>query len=192
LAFYTEDELKELGIKKFGKNVKISTKTSIYGADRMSFGDNIRVDDFCILTGDITIGSYVHIAAFSFLSAWEESIILDGFVNISSRVNIFTGSDDYSGKTMSSPLIPDDYKNVDTGAVLIKRHSIVGVNSVIMPGVILEEGTATGAMSFVTSSTNSWTIYAGVPAKPLKKRKKDLLELEKKFLKDYMLSPDDE
>lgn len=53
-----------------------------------------------------------------------------------------------------------------------------------MPGVVLNEGTSIGAMSLVLKSTQAWSIYVGNPAKKLKDRKKDLLELEKKYLED--------
>jgi hypothetical protein len=36
----------------------------------------------------------------------------------------------------------------------------------------------------VKNSTLSWSINAGVPAKKIKDRKKDLLELEKRFLEE--------
>jgi galactoside O-acetyltransferase len=61
--FYDESELKELGLKSFGRNVLISRKCSIYGGENMAFGNNVRIDDFCILSGEITIGNYCHIAA---------------------------------------------------------------------------------------------------------------------------------
>lgn len=61
--FYTEQELSELGLKSFGKNVLISRKCSIYGADNVTIGSHVRIDDFCVLSGHITIGNYIHISA---------------------------------------------------------------------------------------------------------------------------------
>ena len=67
--------------------------------------------------------------------------------------------------------------------LFLGEFSIVGAGSVIMPGVILAEGTSIGAMSLVVTNTTSWSIYIGNPAKKLKDRKKDLLELKKQYLK---------
>ena len=50
-----------------------------------------------------------------------------------------------------------------------------------MPGITIAVGTAVGANSLVLKSTNPWGIYAGSPAKKIKKRNKNLLFLEKKF-----------
>ena len=66
-SFYTENELRAIGFKSLGNNVKISRKASIYWADTMIIGNNVRIDDFCILTGKIKMGSYIHISAYSAL-----------------------------------------------------------------------------------------------------------------------------
>lgn len=44
--FLTEKEIKILNFKSIGKNVLISDKASIYGAENMSIGNNVRIDDF--------------------------------------------------------------------------------------------------------------------------------------------------
>ncbi len=91
---------------------------------------------------------------------------------------MFAQSDDYSGLTMTNPMVPDIYKKELKRSIFIGKHSIVGAHSVILPSVNLAEGTAIGAMSLVTKSTKSWSIYFGCPAKYLKPRKKKILELE--------------
>ena len=65
--FYSDEELMELGFQSIGKNVSISKKCSIYNSSQMSIGSNVRIDDFCILSGNITIGNYVHISAYTAL-----------------------------------------------------------------------------------------------------------------------------
>lgn len=56
MAFIPEEKLKEMGFKSLGKNVKISDKASIYNCDRISIGDNTRIDDFCVISGTVTLG----------------------------------------------------------------------------------------------------------------------------------------
>ena len=62
-SFYSEKELQQMNFKYIGKNVLVSRKASIYGIENISIDDNSRIDDFCILSGNITIGKNVHIAA---------------------------------------------------------------------------------------------------------------------------------
>ena len=181
-SFYSEEELKKIGFKSIGKNNLISKKASIYGASNISIGNNVRIDDFCILSGKINLGNYIHIAAYTALYAGDSEIIVYDFVGISSRCVVYAASDDYSGEFMTNPMIPEKYKNVISKSVIIKKHCIIGSNSTLFPGVILNEGVAIGAQSLVNKECTEWNVYVGIPAKILKNRKKDLLLLEKKFI----------
>ena len=180
-SFYTPSELLHLGLTKFGKNVLISRKASIYGAKNISIGDHVRIDDFCILSGKITIGSYVHIAAYTALLGGNKGIVIEDFAGLSSRVSVYTATDDYSGETMTNPTIPEKYKHVTSGEVVIQQHSIIGSGSVILPGVTIKEGSSFGALSLINKDCNEWTINAGIPFKEIKTRSRKLLDLEKKL-----------
>jgi acetyltransferase-like isoleucine patch superfamily enzyme len=182
MAYYTEEQLNQLGFKYIGENVKISDKASIYNHDQIEIGDNSRIDDFCVISGKVKIGRNVHITPMCLVAGGEKGIIFEDFTTIAYGVQIFTQSDDYSGKTMCNSTVPKKYKKEIFKEVILKRYSIVGAGSIIMPGVILEEGTSVGAMSLVLKSTKPWGIYIGNPAIKLKDRKKDLLELEKEYL----------
>ena len=61
MNYYTNKELKKIKFNKLGKNVMISRKTSIINPELLSIGDYSRIDDFCILSGNIKIGRNVHI-----------------------------------------------------------------------------------------------------------------------------------
>ena len=124
--FYSVEELKQLGIKKTGENVLISKKASIYGGANISLGNNVRIDDFCILSGNIEIGNYVHISAYAALFAGEAGIKIDDYVAISSRCVVYAVSDDYSGEYMTNPMVPEKYTNVIKKKVLLtNRISLV-------------------------------------------------------------------
>lgn len=183
--FYSEQELKELGLRAFGEDVRISRKASIYGAENITIGNHVRIDDFCILSGCVTIGNYVHVAAYSALYGSESGIVIDDFANISSRVCVYAVSDDYSGMSMTNPMVPDEYKHLEQAPVHIKKHVIIGSTSVVLPGVVLETGSAFGSFSFVNHSSEAWSVNAGIPAKKIRNREKEILRLEQEFLKKY-------
>ena len=181
-SFYSEEELRELGLGGCGENVKLSRHASIYGAEHIFLGNNVRVDDFCILSGHIEVGSYVHIAAYSALYGGEQGIFIEDFANLSSRISVYSVSDDYSGETLTSPMIPDRCKHVISQPVRIGKHVIIGSTSVVLPGVTLGEGSAFGSFSFINQDAAPWSIYAGIPIRKIKDRKKQLLQLEREFL----------
>jgi hypothetical protein len=46
MAYLTDEQLKDMGFKSLGNNVKVSDKASIYNANQIEIGDNSRIDDF--------------------------------------------------------------------------------------------------------------------------------------------------
>jgi len=87
-SFYSIDELRGLGLRKYGRNVQISRYCSIYCAEKIIIGDNVRIDDFCILSGRITLGNYIHIAAYTALYGGDKGIQIDNFATISSHSSV--------------------------------------------------------------------------------------------------------
>lgn len=183
MAFLSEASMADFGFKQLGVNVKISDKASIYNPELIEIGDNTRIDDFCVISGKVTLGRNVHIAVFCNIAGGEMGVILEDFCGLAYGCHVFSQSDDYSGRTLTNPTVPDEYKLELKSTVILKRHSIVGTCSVILPGVILQEGTSVGAMSLITKSTEEWSFYFGIPAKRLTARKRDLLLLEQKYLR---------
>jgi galactoside O-acetyltransferase len=184
MTFLTRNEIEKIGFLSIGENLQISDRASFYGVERIAIGSNVRIDDYCILSaglGGITIGNYVHIAVFSILIG-ASAIMVSDFCNVSSRVSIYSSNDDYSGANLTNPTIPDAYKKIQSSAVIIKKHVIIGCGSVILPGVILEEGVAIGALSLVKNKCEAFGIYAGIPASLIKKRKPDLLDIEQDLI----------
>lgn len=183
-SFYSKDELGQLGFQRIGDNVFISRKTSFYNSQLISIGNNVRIDDFCILSGKVTLGDYIHIAAYSAFYAGKYEIMLDDFVTISSRNVIYAESDNYVDASFSCPLIGDDFRKVYGGNVHLKKHVLIGTNCTILPGVNLGEGVSVGAMSLVKEDLKPWGVYVGIPAKRIKERDRDILKLEDEFLRE--------
>lgn len=50
MGFYTREQLEKKGFKSIGENVLISDKTSIYSPQNISIGNNVRIDDYCVLS----------------------------------------------------------------------------------------------------------------------------------------------
>lgn len=182
MAFLTREQLLSMGFKSVGANVRISDKASIYNAAQIEIGPNSRIDDFCVVSGRVTIGRNVHVAVFCNVAGGTEGVVLEDFSGLAYGCHVFSQSDDYSGRTMTNPTVPALYKSETRKAVRIGRHCIVGAQSTVMPGVVLAEGCSVGAMSMVTKSTEPWAVYLGVPARKVKNRSRDLLELEKAYL----------
>ena len=182
-SFYTREELHAVGLKAFGNNVLISRHARIYNPGAIVIGDHVRIDDFCVVSGGagIEMGSYIHIAAFTALYG-SAGIVLGDFTGLSARVTLHSESDDYSGRTLTNPMTPERYRTrMNRGQIVLKKHTIIGTNTTIMPGVTVGEGTAVGAHSFVTKSCAEWSIYFGAPARRISRRRTDVLEHERQI-----------
>ncbi|PWW37686.1 galactoside O-acetyltransferase [Idiomarina loihiensis] len=180
MSFLSEQQIKLMGFKFIGENVYLSDKASFYNCSNISIGNNVRIDDFCVLSagrGGIEIGNYIHIGVYSSLIGSGQISLLD-FSNISSKVSIYSSNDDYSGEWMTNPMVPQEFTNVDNSNVAICKHVIIGSGSIVLPGVTLEEGVAVGALSLVSKNCDAFGIYSGVPAKRIKERKNYIKQLE--------------
>ncbi|MDP0590109.1 MAG: acyltransferase [Candidatus Endonucleobacter bathymodioli] len=180
-SFYREDELQGLGFKSLGRDVKISKKAIFYEYEKIEIGDFSRIDDLCIVSGNVKIGRFVHVGVCSRLSGSMAGLTLKDFSGVSYNCTLIANSDDYSGEFMTNPCIPMEYVKYIAEPVVLERHALLGSHCLVTPGVTIAEGTAVGGMSLVLKDTDAWSIYVGTPAKRLKERKKNILELEKEF-----------
>lgn len=172
-----------LPLARVGEDVVIWPLAKIVGADVISIGDSVIIDDFVFLAGGArtTIGSFVHIATGSAITGGGE-FVMEDFAGLSGGVRIYTGNEDYLGGSLTNPAVPAPYRQPIRSAVRIGRHAIIGANTVVLPGIVVGDGVAVGANSLVTKDCEPWTIYAGSPARPLRSRPKErILALEAKL-----------
>jgi galactoside O-acetyltransferase len=182
--YLTEDDLAGFGFRKLGKNVRISGDARIYGPENISIGDNVRIDDFVTMVavkGSISVGNYVFIARGTHLSG-AFGIELHDFSSMAANTVIYSASDDYTGKSMTAQVIPEEFTSYVGGPVIVGRHVIIGSACSIIGPAAIGEGCSIGAMSLVHKDLEPWGIYVGVPAKRMKERSGALLELERELL----------
>ena len=178
----SEGELAAMGLRH-GASPRVSRKASLHGADRIVLGDHVRIDDFCVLsagTGGIEIGRHVHVAVFTSLIG-RGRIAIGDYANLSSRVSVYSSSDDYSGDWMTNPTVPEAFTRVEHADVSIGPHVIVGAGCVVLPGVQIGDGCAIGAMSLVRASCPPFTMHAGIPARLIGERSRRCLALAAAF-----------
>jgi galactoside O-acetyltransferase len=186
-SFLTDRELFEKGFKKIGKNVRISRFATFYRVDLIEIGNNIRIDDFSVLTGHIVLGDYCHIAAHSVISGSTDSIVKIGsFCTFAYGVRVFARSDDYHGFSMTGSVVPNEFTAPFSKDIVIDNHCIIGASAIVFPGVHMSEGTALGSMSLLKLSTEPWGIYAGIPARQIKDRLQHPLQMQKDILEQML------
>jgi acetyltransferase-like isoleucine patch superfamily enzyme len=181
--FLSRDALEALGFARLGEDVLIHSTAVIVDCNRISFGSRIRIDPYVIIStrGGALFGNNIHIGGHSVL-AGQAAIHFEDFVNISHYVGIYT-SNAADGRALSyNPTVAPGFGAVRTASITFGRHSAVGALSVVFPGARFAEGSALGAMSRVGRPLKPWTLYAGVPARRMRDRPRDVLLYEPKYL----------
>lgn len=170
-GYLPRERLESLGFAALGSDVRIHPTCVLVGCERISIGSNVRIDPFCIITiGErLVIGDHVHVAGHAALVG-SGPIEIGDHANISHGAKLLSSSDHFSAAGMAGPQVPDAYRRVLHGAVLVGRHAIVGAGTVLLPGAALGEGATVGAVSLVKAPVPAWTVNAGTPARVVGRR----------------------
>ncbi len=175
-SFLSDAELAEIGFKTIGNGCLISRYARFYGASEMTIGNNVRIDDYCILSGKITLGSNIHISAYVALYG-AMGITIDDYSGISARSTVYSAMDDFGGDYMIGPMSPEGTTNVTGGLVHLGKFVQIGAHCLVFPNLTISEGAVVGAASLVREDLAPWGIYFGTPARFHRERSKQLLNL---------------
>jgi len=140
-VYLSVQELHDIGFTKVGKNPRISNKSSFYGISGR-IGDNVRIDDFCVLKGSVALGSFVHIASFGLISGAHAPVEIGDFVTLSARTTVLTGTDDFGAE---DSLNNSEYASIIIGPIKIELGTIIGAGALILPNVTVGVGASIGA-----------------------------------------------
>ena len=176
MPYLTDEQIYMIGFKSVGKNVNISDKCSIYNASNIEIGNNVRIDDFSVLSagdGGIKIGNFVHISLYVSIQGSGKTTISD-FCGLAPKVSIMSTSEDYTEGYMTNPVVRSINPNLTktyTTDIFIGKHCIIGMNSILLPNSYLCDGISIGAMSMVKINLNKPGVYVGIPVKFLYPKK---------------------
>ena len=184
--FLDAEELAMLGLAAVGQKVQVSRRAVFFGPGWISLGDHSRVDAFCILSAGpagLRVGRNVHISAYSAILG-RETVVIGDFATISVRCTIFSSNDDYSGATMGNATVPAPYRGAVDAPVRVQAHAMIGVGSILLPGVTVGESACVGAASLVKVDVAPFDVVAGVPARVIGHRRTEHRALAEQMLRE--------
>lgn len=164
-----EFTLEDLG--KIGDNTVIEPGVLAFDPENIYIGDNVYIGHCTILRGYRDKGNKIYIddntwiGAFCFLHG-AGGIKIGKYVGIGPRVTIITST--HKENDINTPLITHE---LDFKPVIIRDGCDIGISSNILPGTSIDEHTIIGAGSLVKGNIAPWSIYAGIPAEFIRKRK---------------------
>ena len=144
-----------------------------YKLSRMKLGRKCQIDMGCYVMSpnNISIGAYSHINQGCILDGRLGGVKIGMNVSISHRVALMTGSHDINSHDFSAK----------GGAIEIGDYCFIGVNATVLHSVKIGKGSVVCAGAVVTKDVPEYSVVAGVPAKAIGTRTKDL---------DYICRPD--
>jgi len=158
---------------KVGEDVRIH-EDAVFSSSDVEIGNHVAVDKGVYCTTRATIGDYVHIAPYVVVIGGKDAeLVMEEFSGLASGAKVICGGDDFASGFLMNPQVPIKFRKPIIGKVILEKFACVGVNSVVMPNVIMREGSVLGANSVLTKDAEPWTVYAGTPARPIKKRPQD-------------------
>jgi len=167
-------------LTRLGKGAIIGKTVRIRKPARVSIGDYSILDDFTYISCGLTVGDYTHIGASSTLIGGEAHITIGDFVNIAPGCRLVAATNDSVGGGLVGPAIPPEFASKSIlDNITIADHALFGADTVVLPGTHVPEGVSTGAMTLLTPKLDlkPWTLYVGIPARPLKRREsREILE----------------
>lgn len=149
-------------------------------------GDNTFIADNAVIVGDVEMGKDC--------SVWWSAVIR-GDVNsikIGDQTNIQDGAVIHCTYEKASTTIGNKvsigHKAIVHGCT-IEDSSLVGMGAIVMDHAVLQSGSivAAGAVVLENTVVESGYIYAGVPAKKVKKTEGELAEVFERTAKNYKL-----
>lgn len=130
---------------------------------RIGKGTFISKRVYIVTPQQLSIGEYSHINRGCTIDA-RGIISIGNNVSISYNVSLITGSHDYNTKTFRGRFLP----------IRIDDNVWIGNNAVIQQNVTIGKGAVISAGAVVTKDVEPFCVVAGIPARKIKERNKDL------------------
>lgn len=131
---------------------------------RIGLGKNSSVHMGCFFAGkQVEIGHN---------SVINRDCYLDGRVGVEIGDNVSVSPEVYIVSLTHDPQ-HSEFKTIGN-KVILRDYVWVGARAMVLPGVVLSEGCVVGAGAVVTKSFESYSIVAGVPARKIGERSRNL------------------
>jgi len=157
-----------------GTDVIIDDTARLKNSSLIRLGNHVSIDMGVYCSVKLTTGSWVHIAPHvSIIGGMKSSLRIGDFAGVSTGARIVCGSEDFINSLLG--FMSEEFKSVIHGVNIISNFAWVGAGAIVLPGIVMTEGSVLGAGAVLTKDTEPWTVYIGNPAKPFKLRNKRLI-----------------
>lgn len=147
--------------RRFGHGVRIGRGAIASHFETFEIGDGVFVGELAFIQGRAEgrciIGDYAWIGPQSYLDARD--LVIGEYVGLGPGAR--TLGSQHIGQPHDIPIIQTD---LEIKTTRIEAWADIGVNAVVLPGVVIGQGAIVGAGAIVTRDVEAFSIVAGVPA----------------------------
>jgi acetyltransferase-like isoleucine patch superfamily enzyme len=175
-----------------GRNVSFGANVTLRHPKKIRLGDDVAVDDGCVLDAKgtandgIRIGRRVFLGRNTIVACKDGDIVLEDGVNISYNCAVFSassvriGADTLlaaycyvvgGGHEFGRVDVPVIQQARPSRGIEIGRGSWLGAGAIVLDGVSLGHDAVIGAHSVVTDDVPAFAVAAGVPARVVRDRR---------------------
>ena len=184
-------------LRHLGAGVVIDVGVRIENPEWVSIGDNTWIDSYAIILagppggearitrtpnpayrhgeGEVVIGRNCHVANFVVLQGHGGLSVGDD-TTVASGCKVYSMSHHYADPARPedrtvykfSSMAPPGEQSLVVSPVVIEASSALGLNSVVLPGAVLERGSWVGANATVTKRIPAGSLAVGSPARVLR------------------------
>ncbi len=151
---------------RIGKYSQIYHNVEITNAKAVNIGENSIIYKACTIYlspgGYFSMGNHSHIAPYGYLLIQDQLLSIGHNVAIGPFCSFFC----VSNGIQSAFLFKDQYIK---GNIQIGNNVFIGAHCVLLPGTTISDHVVVAANSVVKGNLESGFLYAGSPAKPVKK-----------------------
>lgn len=191
-GLFLRAKLYPLLLGRTGRNVMFGTGVVIRHPGKIRIGNNVVVDDHCVLdakgsdNSGITIGDGVFLGRNTILNCKNGDIILEQNVNIGFNCTLFSASTVRVGADnlmaaycylvggthrFEDPAVPVLDQGRESRGISVGPGGWIGAHVTVFDGVQIGKHAVIGAGSVVNKDIPDYAVAAGIPVKVLKDRK---------------------
>jgi acetyltransferase-like isoleucine patch superfamily enzyme len=150
------------------ESVMVHVSALICGA-KVRVGAHTRIDAYTVITGTVDIGERCHIGHGAAIYGGG-GVIIRNATSLSGGVKVYTATDDVDSPYLANPQLIEN--RAKSGPVYIGSYSVVGANSVVLPGSEIMDEVQIASNSTVKGVVPIRQVWGGNPARFLKDRAK--------------------
>jgi len=160
-------------LKHLGRNVLIDQNVFFAFPNKVTLSDFSYIDkNVTLMARSVEIGKRVHLAPNVFVSGGGHFVAED-FSCVATKSSIITSTETLkNGSRSSGPMVPAVEREWIRGKVILHKDAFVGVGAIILPNVIVGEGSVIAAGATISKSTEPWSITASAKNNVLGYREK--------------------